>query len=303
MAAERYTWKAAAGRWLSDCMGALKPATAERYWSSLIQLGPILEPLFLDEIDAEKIAELVAARLAPPIGQPVRKPPSAATVRRDLTALSAVLGAAVRWRWRADNPAHNWDRAALPEQRERPTLPKAKDIDRVVAIAPRTVGLMIRFVQYTGMRQAEITSLKWRLVDFAAGTVELKRSQRGRGRAVRIDQRALAVLRSVAPDLRSLTNEVFLHGEDWIGEPYTRLSDTFARVVRRAAAAAKLEGVAFRPFRFHDLRHFFAVDYLRRGGRVDALQQVLGHASIKSTELYLDYLTPAERERARGEPE
>jgi integrase/recombinase XerD len=43
--------------------------------------------------------------------------------------------------------------------------------------------------------------------------------------------------------------------------------------------------------RLHDLRHLFAVTYLRQGGNIYCLQKLLGHASIKTTELYLDYLT------------
>jgi len=51
-------------------------------------------------------------------------------------------------------------------------------------------------------------------------------------------------------------------------------------------------------FRFHGLRHLFAVTYLQRGGDIYDLQRILGHASIKTTELYLDYLTPEERRTA-----
>jgi integrase len=38
-----------------------------------------------------------------------------------------------------------------------------------------------------------------------------------------------------------------------------------------------------------------AVDYLRDGGSIYDLQQILGHASIKTTEIYLAFLTPAEQ--------
>jgi site-specific recombinase XerD len=38
---------------------------------------------------------------------------------------------------------------------------------------------------------------------------------------------------------------------------------------------------------FHDLRHWYAVDYLQRGGSIYTLLQILGPSSIKTTELYL----------------
>lgn len=52
-------------------------------------------------------------------------------------------------------------------------------------------------------------------------------------------------------------------------------------------------------FRFHDLRHRYAVDYLRDGGNIYDLQKILGHSSIRTTELYLDYLTPDEQKFAK----
>jgi integrase/recombinase XerD len=53
-----------------------------------------------------------------------------------------------------------------------------------------------------------------------------------------------------------------------------------------------------RRFRFHDLRHLHAVEWLRSGRSIYALQQRLGHSSIKVTEMYLGYLTPQEQHTA-----
>ena len=39
----------------------------------------------------------------------------------------------------------------------------------------------------------------------------------------------------------------------------------------------------------HVLRHTFAVCYLHRGGNLRALQGILGHSSITTTDIYLNY--------------
>jgi len=39
----------------------------------------------------------------------------------------------------------------------------------------------------------------------------------------------------------------------------------------------------------HVLRHTFAVTYLHKGGNLRALQAILGHSSIMTTEIYLNY--------------
>jgi integrase/recombinase XerD len=42
-----------------------------------------------------------------------------------------------------------------------------------------------------------------------------------------------------------------------------------------------------RDLSWHCYRHTFATGYLRRGGRIDKLQRILGHADIKTTMVYL----------------
>ncbi|KUR78516.1 site-specific integrase [Novosphingobium sp. Fuku2-ISO-50] len=52
-------------------------------------------------------------------------------------------------------------------------------------------------------------------------------------------------------------------------------------------------------FRFHDLRHLFAVRYLQSGGSIYILQGIMGHGSVKTTEIYLAYLTPDQQQSAK----
>jgi integrase len=85
------------------------------------------------------------------------------------------------------------------------------------------------------------------------------------------------------------------------GKPYRNVSSRFSAIVRATAAWAKKQGIEFTPFRFHDLRHRHAVNWLKSRRSIYDLQQRLGHKSIKTTEIYLDYLTSDER-RAVIEP-
>jgi site-specific recombinase XerD len=62
-------------------------------------------------------------------------------------------------------------------------------------------------------------------------------------------------------------------------------------LVRRAIERAGLTAKAISP---HALRHTFAIRSLRSGGNVIAVQKLLGHASVATTQRYLDHLALGE---------
>lgn len=283
----RHTWKAAVGRWALEHQSSVKPSTAKRYLTSLRQVAGELEPLYLDEITRRTIADLVGSRK--------RAGATNATIRRDLTAVSVVLRATVSWGWREDNPAKEWDRGAIKEKRDPIILPRGADVDFVVDLAPGNFAKMIRHAQFTGMREEECASLERPEVNLQRRAADLSRTKTNRPRSVPLDDRAVGTLAGTPTHLKS--QWVFWHGEK--GERYMNVASRFAELTRRAAKIALKEGRIFRRFTFHHLRHWFAVDYLRRGGSIYDLQRILGHSSIKTTELYLDFLTPDEAQKAK----
>ena len=95
----------------------------------------------------------------------------------------------------------------------------------------------------------------------------------------------------------------------WIGSSGTARSGSTCRfaaivceVLKVAQREAQQAGHAesdFRPFRFHDLRHRHAVDWLKAGRNIYDLQKGLGHSSIKTTEYHLEHLTAEEERRVK----
>lgn len=72
---------------------------------------------------------------------------------------------------------------------------------------------------------------------------------------------------------------------------YRNASSRLAEIRRKATPPI--------PFRTHDLRHLFAVDSLKGGGSIYDLQQALRHRSIRTTEIYLEFLTAEEQRVAK----
>lgn len=66
---------------------------------------------------------------------------------------------------------------------------------------------------------------------------------------------------------------------------YSGWEKTFPEQLTRLAALADRAGV--RNASVHRFRHTFAVGFLRNGGNVFALQEILGHARIDTVKIYV----------------
>lgn len=278
---ERRAWKAAVVEWSAHMVGAIKPSVLDRYKFSLGNCRPILDPLDVEEIDTKVIARLVQYRKDEGVTN--------ATIRRDLTAVSSVLQFCRSKGWLETNAAKNYDRSMIRERRDPIVLPAAADIDAVVAMTPGNFAWAIRYAQYTGMRQMEVFTLETRSV--RGDVTDLWKTKTDTPRAVPNDERARGALEG--PKKNPDSRWVFWHGDP--PRPYKNVASRFGAIMRRAVRDKKVK----RRFAFHDLRHWFAVDFLRSGGNIYALQQILGHSSITTTEIYLRFLTPEEQQRAK----
>lgn len=309
----RKLWADAVTAWGQYMVSQVGARTFDRYTNSLDIIDDHLTGLYVDEVSDDTVAAIVRARRAAGV--------STATIRRDLTALSSVLGFAVDEKWRKGNPALDAMRSRrLKERRDPIVLPEDRDIERVIARAPGLFKHLIRAALLTGCRQDELVTLERRHVDMSRRAI----SVRGKGnkrREVSLTDEAVALFASIPVNLK--TRAVFWHPgtkgqtgdrarEEPEPGPFINPATRFSLYTRSVAEAAEIAEAAkrgkrlepkFRRFRFHDLRHRFAVDYLRSGrGGIYTLQQEMGHTSIKVTELYLSFLTPEEQARAKDMP-
>lgn len=279
------SWEAAVVEWNNALPRLqLKPATITRYLVSLGQAREWFDGTMVQKIDGAFIKRFIRDRS--------RRRVSNATIRRDLSAISSVLGVAVDEGWIEENPAKMIDRTRVKERRDPIVLPDPDDIAAVLALKSRFID-MADFARETGMRESEIVGLKHNQVRGNAAT--LTATKTSRVRAVTLTPRALEIIARQPRHYRG--QHVFWRGD---GEPFKNVSAQFYATVRRVQQKVQQSGGHFRPFRFHDLRHLFAVEYLRNlRGSIYSLQQELGHTSVKTTEGYLAYLTPAEQRAAK----
>jgi integrase/recombinase XerD len=286
-ASDPVSWEAAVVSWASAWQRlGIKPRTGARYAQSLACCRHWLDGKQTHEIDGDLLKQIIRARGKHGITN--------ATIRRDLTAISSVLGHCVDEGWIEENPAHMLDRSRFKEKRLPIVLPRADSIAQVFAEQSRFMD-MAELSLETGMRQEEVAGLEHDRIDRKRMAATLEETKGNAVRQVTLTDKALAIIDRQPRNIR--TKWVFWHGN---GERYRNVDSSFYALVKRVARKAAQSGRDFRRFRFHDLRHLFAVTYLReRRGTIYALQQELGHKSIKTTEEYLRHLTPDEQLAAK----
>jgi integrase/recombinase XerD len=184
-------------------------------------------------------------------------------------------------------PAGSGIRIRTPRlARPLPKLLSAEEV-RALLAAPEAASpegirdaAMLHVMYAAGLRVSELVGLRWGDVNLDAGFVSAYGKGRRR-RLVPLGEPAVARIRAWLPHRGAWARA----GEDALfvsrrGRPLSRVG--FWRLVRRYAVRAGID----RPVSPHWLRHSFATHLLVNGADLRAVQTMLGHADISTTEIY-----------------
>jgi integrase/recombinase XerD len=141
---------------------------------------------------------------------------------------------------------------------------------------------MLETLYATGLRVSELVGLKVDDVDIKAGFVRCV----GKGDKERIVPIGEIAINSIVLYSNRVRGRL-AKGEDSVylfltklGQPMSRVM--FWKLIKKYAAAAGISA----PITPHVLRHSFATHLLERGADLRSLQEMLGHASIATTQIY-----------------
>ena len=132
----------------------------------------------------------------------------------------------------------------------------------------------------TGLRVSELTSLDIDKVNLKTGEF----SVRGKGDKVRLvflSTSAKIALNDYLLRRKDLSPALFVSLKD-NGDPSRLTPRTIERIVKKYAIAAGI----VKEITPHTLRHSFATDLLRNGADLRSVQEMLGHSSITTTQIY-----------------
>lgn len=213
---------------------------------------------------------------------------AAGGVHAHVRALKALFGWAKREELLSADPSARLERPTLPKRRM-PTM----DPDRVGTLLKaaratdqplRDVAVLLTFFD-TGLRLEEFITLRRDDIRAEKGLLRVI----GKGnqeRVVPVGTRALTAIN--AYQLRERrprhagVQELFLSRR---GLPMTR--SCVSILLRRLSEVAGLDRADASP---HTFRRGFAVEFLRNGGDVFTLQQILGHSSLEMTRRYVTFI-------------
>jgi site-specific recombinase XerD len=258
--------RAAARRFLAS--PALSGATRRAYGCDVGEFCAWLEEqgTNLEAVDVRILAEYVSwlgggrrgRKLAP------------ATISRKLAAVRAFLRHAL-------GPERVPDARLGPRRARRlPDAPAASEIERTLEalegegpVALRNRAL-VELVYSAGLRSAEAVGLDLGDVDFEQELVHVRRGKGGKERVVPLGEEAALwlgrYLRDARPQLARGANDAF-----------------FLSVRGRRLDTSTLRRIVPHP---HRLRHAFATHLLEGGADLRTIQELLGHSSLSTTQVY-----------------
>jgi integrase len=189
----------------------------------------------------------------------------------ELEQVEAIARAAASGAWREPRPDLKRTERTIAEEREE----------------DQQLAELIRVAAYTGARQGELVVLRWRDADFAGRALTIERAlsdtvemapKSGALRVVPLADQALAALDRLSRRAN------FTGPEDYIFASLTGDRPDPSALRRRYNRARDAAGAP--PLPFHALRHTAASLLVRKLDPI-AVQMILGHASVRTTERYL----------------
>lgn len=209
-----------------------------------------------------------------------------------------------------------------PESTWVPVWLTAAEVEALAVHLDEDWALICRLMFGAGLRICEVVALRWRDLDYERGTITVKQSKGGKDRVTFLPKTLMPQLRLRMERVRgiwkqdrdrgrpgveipeSLANKVPRCGESfgmfWVFPAAGESVDPKSKIQRRhhlhkgsanraIRIAALRSGITKRPTA-HAFRHGFATAYLLAGGLLPELRDLLGHASIKTTEIYVHCL-------------
>jgi integrase/recombinase XerD len=211
-----------------------------------------------------------------------RRGRAASTIARNIASLRCFYRFLFQQKEVAKNPADGLE--APLNHKKLPSILSLEEVDKLLrqpsgktrkAARDRA---MLELLYATGIRVTELISLHLADVDLSLGFIRCTQG-RSRERIIPLGSKAIESVRIYLEKHRpqSKHSRLFLNMQ---GSPLTRQG--FWKIIKFYAAQAGIN----KPITPHTLRHSFATHLLQNGADLQAVQEMMGHSDISTTQVY-----------------
>ena len=192
------------------------------------------------------------------------------SINRDLRQLKAGFNKAIEWGYIRNNPV----KKLLKQEKKAIKVLKIEEIQRIFNnVKNEKFKLFLKFAILTGMRRGELLNLKWSDLNLDDKYIIVRETKSHKDRYIPISDELFKIIVKYIEDnnINPKSNQKIFN---WAPSSVTHM---FIDATRKAGVSCRL----------HDLRHNFATYLLKSGVDLKVVQEILGHADIKTTSIYL----------------
>ncbi len=216
---------------------------------------------------------------------------SNSVANRHINILKAAFNLAIRNKVLSDNPVVGIKH--LPVSKAAKVIPPRSAIDKILELADPSTRAYLTVICFTAARVGEINCLTWDDVDFGNRRLRLwTRKKKGgdrRSRTVVMTKRVLDAVEYQHAFSRCM-------GTPWVftnrvlQAAYPDNPDRWRYTYRNRFLKTLCRKAGVKEFSFHALRHYAASAMAEAGVPTIAIQNVLGHENVSTTDIYLQDL-------------
>lgn len=200
----------------------------------------------------------------------------ASTINTELNTIRAALNYAVASNYLARNPCGGVPKLKAPRKQVR--FMSIEEVRKLLKACNQRMGAVVETLLYSGLRRNELTHLTWGDVDLERRIIAVQAKDGWHPKDYEVRHIPMA------HRLHDILSSVPRKDAPWIFS--TREGAPLDGHVLSRDFRALVKGCGIKGVSLHTCRHTFASHLVMKGTDIYTVQKLLGHSSIKTTEIY-----------------
>jgi integrase len=257
---------------LSDAIKRFQDETKNKdHVNELSQFNRFIEingDMFIGEIDRQAINVFIDKRLESGV--------SKTTINRTLQKVRALLNKAKK-EWEVLEGEVPYFKLFTESGNGRVRWLNKQEVSKLASHLPTHTAQMMLFTLETGLRESNVTQLRWNQINFQQGIIYIEGKdilKSDKAFVVPLSDKAIEILQA---QKGKHLERVFTYG-------YRPIKKVSTKLFKKTLVECGIED-----FRWHDLRHTWATRHVQKGTPLDVLQKLGGWSDFKSVQRYAHY--------------